>query len=259
MTEGTQPGAPEMVLKWTVNRGLAERRQETAWLVEQLRGRGYPTPRWHAYGAFDDGLAFVITDLFDGSTASWDDLDAECLISAVERQAGVARPGQASWNGYLREALSSDDGPRGDVAALGHDGEGFLHLIDAITASVDDVVLPETDAVHGDLEAGNILLAHPGDLNSPIGIIDVDACGAGSRAIDYAWLVRDATTHHAPEPTTARLLRAGIAVAGVDVWSACVAFACLELVGFVARSGNQAVARAEIRLLAPLLHQVSAG
>lgn len=256
--EESEPTGAERVLKWTVNRGLAERREETAWLVERLRAHGYPTPRWHAWGAFDDGVAYVIADPFEGTTASWASLGVDTLIDAVERQADVARSGRASWSGYMHQALTSNDGPRGDIAALGHDGASFLHLIDAATASMDDLALPETDAVHGDLEAGNILVAHPSDPDSPIGIIDIDACGAGTRAIDYAWLVRDATTHHAPESTTSRLHHAGIAVAGPDVWAACVGFACLELVGFVARSGNQTGAGAEIRRLTPLLHAVSA-
>lgn len=204
-----------------------------------------------------DGLAFVIADLFEGTTASWAGLSAESLIDAVERQAGLAPSGQASWSGYMRAALGSEDGPRVDIASLGHEGAGFLHLIDRATGSLEDVVLPETDAVHGDLEAGNILVTHPGDPNRPIGIIDIDACGTGTRAVDYAWLVRDATRHNAPESTTARLRRAGLDVAGSDVWAACVAFACLELVGFVARSGKGAGVGEEIRALTPLLHEVS--
>ena len=259
VTNENEPAGAECVLTWTLNSGLAARREETGWLVEKLRGRGYPTPQWRAWGAFEDGVAFVIADLFDGTTASWANLSAETLIDAVERQAGVACPTQGSWSGYMREVLSSDSGPRGDVATLGDDGAAFLHLIDAATASLDDTALPETDAVHGDLEAGNILLAHPQDPTGPIGIIDIDACGAGTRAIDYAWLVRDATAHQAPEPTTTRLRQAGIAVAGPYVWAACVAFACVELVGFVARSGSHAGAAAEIRRLTPLLCEVPSG
>lgn len=256
VTDETEPTGAEWVLKWTVNQGLAGRRQETAWFVERLVDRGFPTPRWHAWGAFEDGLAFMIAAPFEGTIASWNSLNADTLVKAVEQQAGLGRPGQASWSDYMREALTVDDGPRGDIA-VGGDGAIFLHLIDEATASLEDVLLPATDAVHGDLEAGNILVAHPSDPHSPIGIIDIDACGAGTRAIDYAWLVRDCTTHNAPASTTSRLRHAGIAVAGFEVWAACVAFACLELVAFVERSGNRTGAVAEIRRLTPLLRQVS--
>lgn len=249
----------ESVLTWTLNPRLAARREETAWLVDRLRGRGYPTPQWRAWGAFEDGVAYVIADLFHGTAASWADLGAQTLIHAVELQAGLARPAAASWSGYLRQVLSSDSGPRGDVAALDGDGASFLHLIDGAAASLDVTALPETDAVHGDLEAGNVLLAHPRDSEGGIGIVDIDACGGGTRAIDYAWLVRDATAHDAPEPSIALLRQAGVAVAGPEVWTACVAFACVELVGFVARSGNRAGAAAEIRRLRPLLRKETTG
>lgn len=257
VTDETAPAGAQWVLTSTLNPGLAARRHETARLVDQLRSRGYPTPQWRAWGAFEDGLAYVIADLFHGATGSWETLRAETLIDAVERQAGLAAPSQGSWSGYLRDVLSRDTGTRSDVAALGEAGAALLHLVDAASATLDDAPLPETDAVHGDLEAGNILLAHPRNPDGPIGIIDIDACGPGTRAIDYAWLVRDATAHQAPEPTITRLRDAGIAVAGPEAWAACVAFASLELVGFVARSGNRTGAAAEIRRLTPLLHEVS--
>lgn len=245
------------VLTWTVNPGLAVRRHESAWLVQQLHLRGYPTPQWRAWGTFEDGLAYVIADHVPGTPASWADLSAKTLIDAVERQAGLALPAAASWSDYLRESLSENTGPRGAVAALGDDGLPFLHLINQAIATLGDTALPHTDAVHGDLEASNILMTHPRDADGGIAIVDIDACGAGTRAIDYAWLFRDATAHNAPASTTRRLREAGIAVAGPEVWATCVAFACLELVGFVARSGNRSGAAAEIRILTPMLHGLS--
>ena len=257
VTDVTESAGDERVLKWTVNRDLTERRPETALLVERLRARGYPTPRWRAWGGFEDGSSYVMTYLAEGTTAAWTSLHAATLIDAVERQAGLAHSGQPSWTEYMRQTLASTVGPRSDIAALGHDGARFLHLIGEAAGAVDDLVLPETDAVHGDLEAGNILIADPEDPDSPIVIIDIDACGAGTRAIDYAWLLRDATTHQAPASTRRLLDEAGTSVAGPRVWAACVAFACLELVGFVARTGNQTQALSEIRLLTSLLRDVS--
>ncbi len=78
----------------------------------------------------------MIAAPFDGTIASWDSLNADTLVNAVEQQAGLGRPGQASWSDYMREALTVDDGPRGDIA-VGGDGATFLHLIDEATASLE--------------------------------------------------------------------------------------------------------------------------
>ena len=259
VTDVTEPGSvDERCWSGRVIRGLTERREETALLVRApALPVDHPTPRWRAWGGFEDGSSYVMTDLAEGTTAAWTSLHAATLIDAVERQAGLAHSGQPSWTKYMRQTLASTVGPRSDIAALGPDGARFLHLIDEAAGAANNLLLPETDAVHGDLEAGNILIADPEDPDSPIVIIDIDACGAGTRAIDYAWLLRDVTTHQAPASTLSLLSAAGVAVAGPNVWAACVAFACLELVGFVARSGNQIQALSEIHLLTPLLRDVS--
>lgn len=204
----------DAVLTWTVNNGLAARRARTAALVEALRARGYPTPQWRLWGQWDDGLAFVIADLVHGEVAAWSTLDPVLLIAVVELQAGVAGAASDSWSHYLRHALLADDGPRRDVSCLGTVGADFLARIDATVPRLASTNLPTSDAVHGDMEIGNLLVTGPADDSPGISVVDIDACGPGTRALDYAWLYRDAITNGAPTATARELRAAGIAVAG---------------------------------------------
>lgn len=82
----------------------------------------------------------------------------------------------------------------------------------------------------GDLETGNILLAWD---SQTIGIIDIGACGPGTRALDYAWLLRDAWAHEADRATIALLRAMGENVAGPEVFAACLGLACVELIALV--------------------------
>ncbi len=127
-------------------------------------------------------------------TATWLSVPVEQVVAAVELQADIARPSGETWSGYTREALRPGSTPRRAVAELGHTGAQFLIHVDARLPDLTAVTLPESDAVHGDLEAGNILVGRDAQT---IGIIDMDACGPGTRALDYAWLLRDAWAHDA--------------------------------------------------------------
>lgn len=243
----------EAVLTWTVNTGLAARRPQTAALVAALRARGYPTPEWRLWGRWDDGLTFVIADFVHGEAAAWSTLDPVVLISVVERQADVAGAAPDSWSHYLRHALVADDGLQRDVSGLGTVGADFLARLDATAPRLAGTDLPTSDAVHGDMEIGNLLVTRPASGSPGISVVDIDACGPGTRALDYAWLYRDAITHGAPTATARELRVAGIAVAGPDAWAACLALACLEVAAFVARSGDTTQALREITRLTPLL------
>lgn len=259
LTGGRQGGAwtvrdaaaTTRVLTWTVNAGLARRRDETTRLVGALIDKGYPTPTWRHSGAFDDGLTYVITDFMPGRTATWLSVPIEQVVAAVELQADVARPSGETWSGYVREALRPGSTPRRAVAELGHIGAQFLTHVDARLPDLTAVTLPKSDAVHGDLEAGNILVGRDAQT---LGIIDMDACGPGTRALDYAWLLRDAWVHDADRAAIEVLETMGEDVAGPDVFAACLSLACVELVAFVA-ARDPYQAQEEIARLTPLLVQ----
>lgn len=238
------------VFTWTINPSLAQRRDETARLVRALVDKGYPTPAWHHAGAIGDGLAFVIADFVPGRPATWPDLPVDKVVDAVEQQADLAGHSANTWNDYARHILGSPDGPRRDIAGMGPRGRQFLERLDEGLPDISALHMPASDAVHGDLESGNILLARGANA---IAIVDIDACGPGTRALDYGWLLRDAWSHRAAPRDIDLIREHGEAVAGADVLAACLAAACLELAAFVVRSGNPARALGEIERLTPLL------
>lgn len=241
------------VLTWTTHPGLVARREQTAGLVAALHARGYPTPRWLHWGTLPGGVAFVIADLAPGRPGSWHEVPVRLVLEAVEQQAGLAGPSDDSWSHYLTSALTSGDGPRRDVLSIGSAARPFLDRIDEAAAPLPTVHLPTDDAVHGDLEVGNILVDTSRRADPRISIVDIDACGPGTRAIDYAWLYRDATSH-GQTPASGSIREAGRAVAGDEVWSCCLALACLELVAHVARTAGRTGAERAIEQMAAVLH-----
>ncbi|MGH3094751.1 MAG: hypothetical protein ACRDMV_01965, partial [Streptosporangiales bacterium] len=66
-------------------------------------------------------------------------------------------------------------------------------------------------------------------------VIDVDACGSGTRAVDYAWLLREAYVRRAEPEAIATIRGAGEAVAGPGVLAICAAATAFDITRFLRR------------------------
>jgi aminoglycoside phosphotransferase (APT) family kinase protein len=97
-----------------------------------------------------------------------------------------------------------------------------------VLAPYRDVDLPGGDLVHGDFNTSNVLAQH-GEIS---GVIDVDACGSGTRAVDYAWLLRGAYVEGAEPAMITTIRQAGEAVAGPGVLAICAAATAFDLTRF---------------------------
>jgi hypothetical protein len=106
----------------------------------------------------------------------------------------------------------------------------LLAHFDRVLACYGPVELPGGDLVHGDYNSCNVLM-HDGAIS---GVIDVEALGSGTRAIDYAWLLREAWVVGAGEDVARLIRRAGEAVAGAGVLAVCVAATAFDIVRFQA-------------------------
>jgi Ser/Thr protein kinase RdoA (MazF antagonist) len=245
------------VLKTTPHEPLLARRPETTALVHALVAHGYPTPRWLRTGTTPDGVGYILSEYVDGRTPTWDDMTDELLdglLAAVELQADIARPGSTTWSEYALSVVDADSPTLRLVAELGPSGAQLAALAAESRPGVD---LPRGDAVHGDLGIGNTILA-----GGRLHVIDVDACGPGSRALDLAWLHHDAVRHGADARHVDRIRAAGESVAGAGVHRFFVAVAGVEFAAFTVRSGgDEAAADAEHEAAIALraIARVSAG
>ncbi|MFG1815982.1 phosphotransferase [Kribbella sp. NPDC049174] len=97
----------------------------------------------------------------------------------------------------------------------------YAHLFDQLGLAE----LPGGEFAHGDFHFYNVLV-HDGRVSA---VVDVEACGSGTRAIDYGRLLRD--TYFGADgnqAVRAMIKRAGEAVAGPDVLAFCAAAAAVD-------------------------------
>lgn len=228
------PSGEEVVFKWTTDPGLARRRSASAEAIARLRGRNYPTPAWLASGVTDAGFAYVVQARVAGSPGTWRTVPLDELMAIVELQAGLGRPSAESWSSYVEWAAFHASGPRHDVGSTAP-GRALVGHFDEVLEGHGRGVLPTDDLVPGDLNTSNVLVAD----GHVVALIDIDAIGTGTRAVDYAWLLREAFTVNATDADKELIRTAGTRVAGSAVFATCVAATALDIVVFEAASTSQ--------------------
>lgn len=218
----TDPAGRRAVLK--ANDGMAHRIARLPGIVDRIRAAGYPTPAWLVAGVTAAGGAYHIVDFVPGEPVSHGPLTAQIaaqLVAVIEAQVGLDPDRRQDWSRGVR-AMAFEEGaghPRTGLRRMGRAGVELIEHFDTVLASYKGIELPGGDLVHGDFNTGNVL-ANDGDIS---GIVDVDACGSGTRAVDYGWLLREAYVRNADPAAIATIRQAGEAVAGPGVLAICAA------------------------------------
>jgi len=162
-----------------LRRGLAEPLAQRHLL---LRAAGLPVPR--VVGWTGDGL--LVLEALPGTTlrtrlreGGEPAPDGPALLDLLARLPDAVRelPARPAWSDEVGHYAAVT------AAALPREAERCRQLAARVRAGLPD--LPATDAVHGDLYEGQLLL----DGGRICGLLDVDAAGAGRRADDLACLL----------------------------------------------------------------------
>lgn len=217
-----EPDGGRAVLK--TNAGTLDHLHTTACVVEHLRARGYPTPRWLFTGQIDDGTTYHIQEFVPGKLAERPTVTlARQLIELIELNAG--------FDVWPERDLSTDqiDQFASCVTDLHRASPEISDVVDRyeqLVAQLGRIDLPGGEFVHGDFHWANVLL-HRDQVS---GVIDIESGGSGTRAIDYGRLLRDTYfPHRIPEPGVRQMIRcAGEAVAGPEVLALCTSAATLD-------------------------------
>lgn len=218
----TDPSGRRAVLK--ANDGMAHRIARMPGIVDRIRTAGYPTPAWLVAGVTNDGGAYHIVDFVPGEPMSHRPLTAKIaaqLIAVIEAQVGLDPDRRQDWSrGITAQAFEEGAAdPRTGLRKMGRPGVELIEHFDTVLAPYNGIELPRGDLVHGDFNTCNVL-AHNGKIS---GIVDMDACGSGTRAVDYGWLLREAYVRNADPDAIATIRQAGEAVAGPGVLAICAA------------------------------------
>ncbi|MBO0880702.1 MAG: aminoglycoside phosphotransferase family protein [Mycobacterium sp.] len=213
------------------NSDMAHRMARLPQLIDRIRAAGYPTPSWLAAGVTVDGTAYHIVDFVSGEPMARSPLTlraVEQLIDVIEGQAGLDPDPTQDWSRYAWEcAFGNGEGdPRAMTRRLGRPGIELSERFDMLLAPYAGLPLPHDDLVHGDCNTTNVMRQH----EEITGIVDAESCGSGTRAVDYATLLRDVIEREAGPDVIAAIRRAGQAVAGPGVFAVCAAAVAFDTV-----------------------------
>jgi aminoglycoside phosphotransferase (APT) family kinase protein len=217
-----EPGGERAVLK--IDAGTVDHLHATARVVEDLRARGYPTPRWLFTGRIADGTTYHVQEFVPGELAGRPTVMlARQLIELIEVNAGVDVWPERDLSACVVSELASCVA---DLRSASPEVSDVACRYEQLVARLGRIDLPGGEFVHGDLHWGNVLV-HRGQVS---GVIDIESGGSGTRAIDYGRLLRDTYfPHRLPEPGVREMIRrAGDAVAGPEVLALCTSAATLD-------------------------------
>jgi aminoglycoside phosphotransferase (APT) family kinase protein len=242
----TDPAGQRAVLKWRADDRTA-RRARLLQAVDRIHATGYPTPPWIAAGITVSGSSYHVQRFVPGAPASPLRANtAALLVDVLERQAGLDPDPGNDWRHYVRWCVEddTDHGPRAFLRGLGQPGWDLLAGFDRVLALHGHLHPPGGDMVHGDFQSCNVLL-QDGQVS---GVIDIEAFGSGTRAVDYGWLLREAYVTEAGRVAARLIRRAGEAVAGPGVLAMCVAATAFDIVRFQAGHDPESLPRLFARL-----------
>jgi aminoglycoside phosphotransferase (APT) family kinase protein len=210
--------------------------RRVASVVEELRTRGYPTPRWLLTGAVEGGPTYHVQDFVPGELPVALTVPlARLMVDLLEFTAGFDVWPERDLSADVTEHFASC------AEALHRTAPATRRIVEVYERLVEGlgrVELPRGDFVHGDFHRYNVLL----DQDRVTGVIDIEACGGGTRVIDYAWLLRDSYLGDDGDPEVRQVIRrAGEAVAGPEVLAFCVSVAALDNLRWRAHNRAQKV------------------
>ena len=191
-------GGARFIVKWSPGAQDLDRLAEAVRLVDRLRSRWYPVPRYVARGMHRGGLYVVQTALTGAPVTRLSPSQVEQIVALNEIQRGLATPPPAPPSATSPAAEPWPARVADDVL---HGGDGYclldpmrqhspttaqlLDLVQALVARHRGATTPTTDAVHFDFQANNML-----GLSGKIsGVVDWDGAQAGDRAFDLATLL----------------------------------------------------------------------
>jgi aminoglycoside phosphotransferase (APT) family kinase protein len=207
-------------------------------IMRRLHAAGYATPAVLYTGMAPDGTTYLVQELLAGAPLkSLEEPHLDRIFALNDLQADLNPHSSAgrfeSWSQYAYEAVFAERSIL--AAALPTYSAPTASLLDAIrraTAGYRAVVLPDSDAVHGDFRVGNIL-AEGGRVT---GVIDLGYAGYGTRALDLATLLHDAYGEDYGPAVRDRLAARIVEIAGPAVCAICLAYRVIVTVEWAIRN-----------------------
>jgi hypothetical protein len=248
------PGGRRAVLKRATRPQRDDQLARTVRIVDALRSVGYPAPAYLHVGRAPDGTSYYVQQFLEGRPV--DDITAGILdqilaLNALQADRDARRlAGEQDWSRHVhRVVFESEAGWARTMRVHSDDTAALLEAVQALTRPLTGVTLPADDIVHGDFGPDNVL-AHDGRVS---GIIDLEAAGCGSRAIDLAVLLRWGWEGAGPAER-ARLAERITSIAGPPGAAICIACQVINMGAYAIEHHAPAAPRRRMQKAWEMLH-----
>jgi len=174
-------GTDVAVLKWHAPGSPTPYNPDAPAIAEFLRGAGYPTPRWLAWGTTPDGVAWSVQEFADGQPLRQLDIAcADIFLDLVRLERTLTPPTNLSWNPYMRDHVFGDHERHRRLGDAGDDLRALLDQALELATPYESANLHDAEMVHFDLNVSNILVRNGGSVT----VVDIDGTGRGCAVYD---------------------------------------------------------------------------
>jgi aminoglycoside phosphotransferase (APT) family kinase protein len=245
------------VLKRAVRPQRDDQLARTVRVVDALRRVGYPAPAYLHVGRAPGGTSYYVQQFLEGTPVA--DVTAELLdqilaLNALQADRDARQlAGEQDWSRHVHGAVfGGESGRARTMRAMRTHSDDTTALLDAVlalTRPLAGVTLPTDDIVHGDFGPDNVL-ARDGRVT---GVIDLEAAGCGSRAIDLAVLLRWGWEGAAPAER-AKLAERIAPIAGPAGAAICIACQVIDILAFAIEHQAPGAPRRRMQKAWEMLH-----
>lgn len=203
-------------------------------IAQRLRPLGYPLPGL-ILASVCGGAVYQVYELLPGHDVhSFTPALADNVLALNRLQAGQGNVGDTDWSEWAHGVVF--DNADGGMASLTGDARtrDVVLSLRRSAARLRGVRLGSDDVVHGDYSATNFLA-----IGSHIsGVVDFDAAGRGSRAIDLGRILTMQRGAPRMGPALERVRAEIIGLVGADGLALILAYEAMGLMEFALRHGD---------------------
>jgi aminoglycoside phosphotransferase (APT) family kinase protein len=156
-------------------------------IIEYVRARGYPTPRYLHYGADTEGRRYTVQEFAPGTQlGTLSPQTVEVMLELNERHANMHLQTTQDWATYVRATVyDGESGWANLMCSHSTETAALWRAFERAAAPYRNQTLWDGDLVHADFHTANVLMVD-GRVSA---VIDLEPAGKGTRVQDLMTLL----------------------------------------------------------------------
>lgn len=242
--ELTSDDGQRAVLKCATHPQRMDQLQRSVRVVERLRAVSYPAPAYLFVGALPDGTPYYVQQFVQGSPlVQLIPPLLDQILALNDLQRGHHLVLEQNWSTYVQDVVfSGESGWADTLRSHSASTAELLAAVELVVRPYMNTELPTEDIVHGDFNPDNVLV----NSDRVTAIIDLEAAGCGSRAIDLAVLLGWGYEETAPAERD-RIISRIAEIVGPAGLAVCLGYQILNMVAYAATHFGRAGVEQHVR------------